>query len=66
MKRAVTHDLREEEIEAKVHWFKSLTLAERMDMLCSFTELALDCNPELAEKKDAQPVKGRIQVIPRA
>jgi hypothetical protein len=34
-----------------------------MEMLCSFTDLALTANPSLQERKHAQPVTGRIQVL---
>jgi hypothetical protein len=37
----------EETIEAKVKWFRTLDLSERMDMLCAYTDLALDLNPQL-------------------
>ncbi|MBP7050395.1 MAG: hypothetical protein KBE65_05210 [Phycisphaerae bacterium] len=60
---SVTHDRREETPEAKACWFQSLPLAERMEMLCSITDLALTINPALQERKDAQPVAGRIQVL---
>ena len=60
---AVTHDRSEETMEAKARWFSSLPLAERMEMFCSFTDLALTVNPALQERKDAQPIAGRIQVI---
>ncbi len=60
---AVTHDRREESMEAKARWFQSLPLSERMEMLCCFTDLALTVNPALQERKDAQPVAGRIQVL---
>ena len=53
-------------MEAKVRWFQSLTLADRMDMLCAFTDLALSVNPTLQERKHAQPVAGRIQVLSAA
>ena len=59
----ISHDRQEESIEAKAFWFQSLPLAERMEMLCTFTDLALSVNPELAEKKDAQPTKGRVQIL---
>ncbi len=59
----VTHDRSEETLEAKARWFQSLPLSERMEMLCSFTDLALTVNPALQERKDAQPVAGRIQVL---
>jgi hypothetical protein len=60
---AVTHDRSEETMEAKARWFGSLPLSERMDMLCCFTDLALTVNPTLQERKHAQPIAGRIQVI---
>ena len=63
MKKAVSHDRNEETMEAKVRWFQSLSLSERMEMLCSFTDLALSLNPNLPDLKDAQQAKGRIQII---
>ena len=41
MKALVTHDRHDESIEQKARWFQSLPLSERMEMLCSFTDLAL-------------------------
>ena len=61
--RAVTHDRREETIEAKTRWFRSLPLSDRMDLLCFVTDLALSGNPRLPERKHAEPVAGRIQVL---
>lgn len=60
---SISHDRQEESLDAKARWFQSLTLTERMDMLCSFTELMLAANPKIVEKKDAKPVKGRIRVL---
>ena len=60
---SVTHDRQEETIEAKTLWFRSLTLAERMDMLCAFTELLLLTNPKIVEQRDAEPVEGRVLVL---
>jgi hypothetical protein len=60
---SISHDRREETPEAKARWFRSLSLADRMEMLCSLTDLALTVNPALLERKHAQPVAGRIQVI---
>jgi hypothetical protein len=59
----ISHDIIEETIEAKVRWFRSLPLSERMEMLCNFTELALELNPELPGKKDVKPTKGRVQIL---
>ena len=63
MYATITHDRAEETIEAKTLWFRSLTLAERMDMFCAFTELLLIANPEIVEQKNAKPVEGRILVL---
>ena len=61
----VAHDRREETPEAKARWFRSLPLSERMEMLCSFTDLALTVNPNLQERKHAKPLAGRIQILSR-
>ena len=53
-------------MEALARWFGTLSMSERMDVLCYFTDLALSVNPGLQERKDAQPVAGRIQVISAA
>ncbi len=63
MVSGISHNREEETIENKAKWFRSLSLAERMDILCSFTDLALQINPQLMEKKNAQPIKGRVQVL---
>jgi hypothetical protein len=59
----LSHDWQEETIEAKARWFQSLSLAERMDLLCWFTDLILTTNPRIMEQKDAQPIEGRIRVL---
>jgi hypothetical protein len=53
-------------MEAKARWFQSLPLAERMEMLCLFTDLILSANPGIMERKDAQPVAGRIRLLIQA
>ncbi len=63
MKESVSHDRSEESLKAKARWFQSLSLQERMDLLCEFTDLALAANPSLMEQKDAEPIAGRVQVI---
>ena len=62
----ISHDIKEETIEAKVRWFRSLSLSERMELLCNFTDLALELNPDLAGKRDAQPIKGRVRILSEA
>jgi len=66
MNATVTHDRTEETIESKALWFRSLTLVERMDMLCAFTELLLMANPKIVEQRNAQPIEGRILVLTAA
>jgi hypothetical protein len=63
MIRRISHDRREESIEAKTRWFLALPLEDRMEMLCSFTDLALAVNPDLLKGKNAQQTSGRIQVL---
>jgi hypothetical protein len=53
---AVSHDVSEETQEAKARWFQSLTLQERMEMLCAFTDMVLGVNPHIVEQqRDAKP-----------
>jgi len=66
MNATVTHDRTEETIEAKVLWFRSLTLIERMEMLCAFTELLLVTNPKIVEQRNAQSIEGRVLVLTAA
>ncbi len=63
MDKAISHDRNDESAEAKARWFQSLTVSERMEMLCSFTDMALTANPTLQERKHAQPLAGRIQIV---
>ena len=66
MNSQISHDRNDESIEAKVKWFRALNLSERMEMLCTFTDFALEINPQLPDKKYAQQTKGRIQVLSAA
>ena len=63
MNKRISHDREEESIESKTRWFRSLPLSERMDLFCSFTDLALEINPKLPELKDAQQTKKGIRII---
>jgi hypothetical protein len=65
MNTKISHNRDDESIEAKVEWFRSLSIEERMDLLCCYTDLALTLNPEILEKKDDQPFNRRIQVLPK-
>jgi hypothetical protein len=59
----ISHNINEETIERKTIWFRSLPVSERMEMLCNFTDLALEINPDLAGKKDAQQTQGSIRIL---
>ena len=63
MNGEISHNRNEETPEAKTRWFQSLPMNERMDLLCEFTDMILELNPGILETKDAEPIKGRIQVI---
>ena len=63
MEQTISHDRKEETIEAKARWFQSLSLNERAELLCQFTDMILFVNPNIVEKKDAKPVEGRILVL---
>jgi hypothetical protein len=63
MTLTVEHDRQEETIEAKTRWFASLSMAERMEIFCSFTDLALSVNPSLKDQKHVKPIAGRIQIL---
>jgi hypothetical protein len=63
MDQHVSHDRQEETPEAKAIWFQSLTLVERMEILCAYYELFLSANPAILRHKDAQPVEGRVLVL---
>jgi hypothetical protein len=59
----VSHDRTDESIEAKARWFQSLSLEERMNLLCEFTDMVLENNPKVAEVGRAQSTPGRILVL---
>jgi hypothetical protein len=59
----ISHDFKDEEMEAKVRWFQSLTLEERMSVFVSFTRLILQNNPDIVKRKYVRPASERISVI---
>ena len=54
---------RRESPEAKARWFQSLSLEQRMELFCEFTDLVLQNNPQIAEIGPAQSSSGRIRVL---
>ncbi len=63
MVKSISHSRSDETPEAKARWFQSLTLSERMEMLCNFTDLILENNPDITRLKDAQPTSKRIRFL---
>ncbi len=63
MNGSVSHDIHEENLQAKARWFQSLTLEERMDLFVSFTNLILENNPEVVNQKYVRPASDRVRVI---
>jgi len=63
MNIAISHDRQEETLQAKARWFQSLSLKDRADLLCQYTDMILEVNPKIIERKNAQPVKGRILIV---
>lgn len=64
---AVSHEFSEESQDAKARWFQSLTIQERMDLLCAFTDMILSVNPGIVEQqRNVKPVAGRILVLSQA
>jgi len=59
----ISHSRDDESWEAKVAWFRSLTVDERYETWEGFMDVVLAANPKLIEAKDAQPVPGRVQVL---
>jgi hypothetical protein len=62
----ISHDRREESPMAKARWFQTLTIKERADLLCYFTDMILELNPRAMEGKNAQPIAGRVRVLSKA
>ena len=66
MEKSVSHSRTEETPEAKARWFQSLTLEERMELLCMFTDMILSANPDILESNAVKPVAWRIRVLSKA
>ena len=63
MTGSVSHDIRDESLEAKARWFQALSLEERMDVFVAFTNLILENNPDIVTRKYVGPASERIRVI---
>ena len=63
MIETVSHDLQERTPEAKARWFQSLSLEERMELLCVFTDLVYETKALIAEQNNDPSVAERIRVL---
>jgi hypothetical protein len=66
MNTSISHDRVEETPEAKARWFQTLSIKERAELLCHFSDLIFAINPNIADNKDAQSIEGRILVLSKA
>ena len=66
MTGSVSHDIRDESLEAKARWFQSLSLEDRMDVFVSFTNLIMENNPDIVKQKYVRPASEHIRVISKA
>lgn len=65
MKFGISHDRDDESIEAKTRWFQSLSLEQRMDVMCDFTDLILSVNPNILDaNRDSYP-EASVRVLRR-
>ena len=63
MENRISHNRLDETPEAKARWFQSLSLEERMDILCFFTDMILQNNPQIMESKHVKSPSERIRVL---
>ena len=63
MNEGISHSRDDESLEAKARWFHSLSVAERMNLLCEFTDLVMENNPDAAKVGRAQSSTDRIRVL---
>ena len=66
MNREISHKREEETIEAKTRWYRSLPLTQRMEILCSFTDLILSVNPKIVDKRDVKQAKKGFLILSKA
>lgn len=66
MNYTISHSWQDESPEAKARWFQSLSLVERMDMLCFFTDMILQNNPKIMESKNVKSTSRRICIFTKS
>ena len=63
MRKSPSHDRAAETPDAKARWFQSLPLQERMQLLCDFTDLFLEVNPKVADRKNAEQAQEGVRIL---
>jgi hypothetical protein len=63
MTHEVVHGFEHETDEAKLEWFRSLSIVERLEVLDSYYRLAVALNPKLREGTDARPDAATVRVL---
>jgi len=66
MNKEISHKREEETIEAKTRWYRSLPLTQRMEILCSFTDLVLSVNPKIVDKRDVKQAKKGFLILSKS
>lgn len=59
----ITHGFDQESIEAKREWFSGLSMAERLEILSEYYDLAVALNPKLREGSDARTTASSVRVL---
>jgi hypothetical protein len=63
MNNIISHSRQDETPEAKARWFQTLSLKERMDLLCFFTDMILQNNPKILELKNVKSASRGIRIL---
>jgi hypothetical protein len=64
MEFGIAYGWEEESYEAKVRWWQSLTVGERMQRFAEIGDIVMALNPGLVQnKKHAEPIPGRVVVL---
>jgi len=62
----ISHSWNDETPEAKARWFQSLSLSERMDLLCFYTDMILQNNPKIVESKNVKPASRSVRILTKS
>lgn len=63
MLKTVSHDRSEETMAAKVRWFQTLSVEERLEYLCALADLALEVRPQPMEPADAAHATRSLRIV---